>query len=206
MRNSPVVVLIECAPAAIAILHGDQPCQAATRRSFQAHSLRDTSRAAAPSAQTRCHPHRDKNRCETQTPSRPARTRIFHLPIAAAQAPDASAATPPHVPARDDPAGTPASSSATIAIAVSHTGETHGCMRIVSSILNFKLRELVDFARGKRIVRRMAQSPSAQKSRSSSPDKSPPARRCAPCVRAASHAPGAARAAAAASTAALRKS
>ena len=92
-QEDAVVVVVECAPAAVAILHAEQPGQAAARCLHASVLARNAPRAAAPSARTPCRPRPDRNRCEIQSPaagrrvldsslaSRPARESDFRAAI-----------------------------------------------------------------------------------------------------------------------------
>ena len=85
--------------------------------------------AAAPAPPPRCRRRRGSCRWRTQTPTPPAATRARHRPVAAhphllLQQPPRRAAAAPGARA-----ATPASLSATIASAVSHTGDWHASRR-----------------------------------------------------------------------------
>jgi len=156
-RNIAQIILslapVKRAPSAVAILHAQQPLYASAAAPLPCAFRPETSRAATPSAQTQC---RSTSEIEIvavfKRPAARLGILVLICPVAAAKN-VSSAANPSPSPVPDDPPAIPPLPTATIAMHVSHTGETHGCRRIVSPSSISISCKFLDFAERQRIVR-----------------------------------------------------
>ena len=132
VQEIEIVFVIERAPAAVFILHADEPCKSSADRSAQAGRFRIFHATQRHQNECRVVHVRIKIISELECPSARFRIAILYLPIARpenlvvhSQREAASSA--------GCAGSSPASSSETIAMAVSHKGEMQGWTRSVSA-------------------------------------------------------------------------